>query len=109
MKKRSDEYKIHSKSYRVPYPFFAYFKKHYCTKCSSQLSVRFKSRIVNSESPEAIHYDFTVADGYVRGNVDFRTTILQCYNCGAEYKIDEMRKIEKRNKKIRKEAKRLKK
>lgn len=100
MMKRSDEYKIHGKRYSISSPFFAYFKKHYCTKCSSQLSVRFKSKIVNSESPEAKYYDFTVADGYVRGNVDFRTAILQCYNCGAEYKIDEMRKIEKRIRKL---------
>lgn len=109
-KERNDQYKMHGKKYSISRPFFAYFKKHYCTKCSSQLSVRFKSKIINSESPEAQYYDFTDADGYpIRGNVDFRIGIFQCYYCGAEYKINEIRKIEKEDKKKRKEEERLRK
>ena len=48
-------------------PFYVHWKKHFCPKCGKKLELRYVSKIVNSNSPEAKDYDFSV------GDVEFRT------------------------------------
>ena len=42
-------------------PFYVHWKKHFCPKCGNKLELRYISKIVNSNSPEAKDYDFSVS------------------------------------------------
>lgn len=75
-------------------PFYVYFKKHYCPKCSTVLKTTTESKIVNSESPEAKDYDFHNVDNYMIGDVKFIYDVFLCSNCGRVYTVEEMKKIE---------------
>lgn len=76
-------------------PFYVHFKKHYCPKCNSIMEIKYNSTIVNSNSPEAKFYDFSIPDGKLSGDVEFRTSFFHCPNCGYEIAFDEMKKLEK--------------
>lgn len=76
-------------------PFYVHLKKHFCPICGSKLELRYVSRIVNSKSPEAKDYDFSVGDTFFVGNVEFRTRFFHCLNCQIDISIQEMKKYEK--------------
>ncbi len=38
-------------------PFYVHWKKHFCPKCGKKLELRYVSKIVNSNSPEAKDYE----------------------------------------------------
>ena len=70
-------------------------KKHYCPKCSDELSVKKIKRTVNSESEEAKDYGFTTDAGEyigrIVGDVEFIWHVYHCANCGIEITNREMR------------------
>ena len=78
--------------------FYTIFKKHYCAVCRTKLSRKKVSKIVNSNSPEAKNYDFTLGDSFMTGDVKFIWKVLYCPSCGKEISASEMRKYEKAGK-----------
>lgn len=90
--------KIHGISRKWKHPIYVHLKKHYCPECHAQLGTEKVSRIVNSKSEEAKNFDFSLGDGYMTGNVKFVWTEFKCPGCGRQFKVDEMKKIEKRQK-----------
>lgn len=79
--------------------FYTIFKKHYCPDCNVKLKRIKKSKIVNSKSPEAKYYDFSSPDGYFVGDVKFIWKDFKCPKCEIEIPVDEMRKIERAQRK----------
>ena len=77
-------------------PFYVHWKKHYCPKCKNKLTIKYKSEVVNSKSPEAKYYDFSVGDTYFVGDVEFRTSYFHCDKCGFSIPFSEMQKLEKK-------------
>ena len=53
------------------------------------------SRIVNSKSPEAKKYDFTLGDSHMNGDIEIIWKEFYCQICKKIIPIDEMRRIEK--------------
>lgn len=76
-------------------PFYLYLKKHFCPVCKKNVELRYNSKIINSNSPEAKNYDFSVGDTYFVGNVEFRTRFFYCCNCNREISFKEMKQYEK--------------
>ena len=68
-------------------PFYVHWKKHFCPKCGNKVELRYVSKIVNSKSPEAKDYDFSVGDTFFVGDVEFR---MECYTISA---VDKAPKI----------------
>ena len=58
---------ITGKKYIDNDPFYTMFKKHVCPTCGSKVELRYVSKIVNSKSPEAKNYDFSVGDTFFVG------------------------------------------
>ncbi|MBQ8767824.1 MAG: hypothetical protein IJZ16_13590 [Clostridia bacterium] len=75
--------------------FYTYFKKHYCPKCGAKLKVQKVSKIVNSNSPEAKEYDFSLGDTFLMGDVEFFYNVFSCSTCSTQYSVKEMKKLEK--------------
>ena len=46
-------------------PFYVHWKKPVCSKCGSKVELRYVSKNVNSKSPEAKDYDFSVGDTFL--------------------------------------------
>lgn len=51
--------------------FFTLFKKHDCPQCGKRLQRVRVSQIVNSNSPEAEKFNFSLGDSFMVGNVEF--------------------------------------
>ena len=83
------------------YSISARLKKHYCPYCGSLLEVKEKKQIVNSESEEAKHFDFTsmFEGGSLFGNIEFTWDIYYCARCQIEISISDLKTYEKRLKK----------
>lgn len=77
-------------------PFYVHWKKHFCPQCRKKLELRYISKIVNSKSPEALEYDFSVGDTFFVGDVEFRTRYFHCSNCKIDISFQEMKKYERR-------------
>ena len=75
--------------------FYTIFKTHYCPVCGTKLARVKTSKIVNSRSPEAKNYDFTLGDSFMVGDVEFIWKEFYCPTCKKRISIDEMRRIEK--------------
>lgn len=82
-------------------PLYIHFKKHFCPKCGSKVELGYISKIVNSNSPEAKNYDFSVGDTFLIGDVEFRTKCFYCTNCKINISFKEMKNYEDKNKKHR--------
>lgn len=80
-------------------PFFVNCKKHFCPDCGKELGKVKVSKIVNWRSEEAKDFDFSFGDGYMIGDVKFTWTEFQCSNCQKNFKIEEIRQIEKKRRK----------
>lgn len=61
--------------------FYTIFKKNYCPACGTKLTRVKTSKIVNSKSPEAKNYDFTLGDSFMVGNVEFIWKEFYCPTC----------------------------
>ena len=84
-------------------PFYTFLKKHYCPVCGTQLCQIEVSKIVNSKSPEAKQYDFSGGDGFMVGNIKFIWVEFYCETCDKRISIGEMQRIEKEEKKKRRQ------
>ena len=62
---------------------------------AEKLELRYISKIVNSNSPEAKDYDFSVGDTFFVGDIEFRTRYFHCANCQLDISFREMKKYEK--------------
>ena len=76
-------------------PFYVHWKKHFCPKCGEKLELRYISKIVNSNSPEAKDYDFSVGDTFLVGDVEFRTRYFHCPKCLLDISFQAMKRFEK--------------
>lgn len=76
-------------------PFYVHWKKHFCPKCWKKLELRYVSKIVNYNSPEAKDYDFSIGDTFFVGDVESRTRYFHCANCQLDISFREMKKYEK--------------
>ncbi len=82
-------------------PIFSYLKKHYCPKCSSILVPIKVSKIVNSRSPEAKYYDFSVGitAGAFIGDVKFTWNEFKCPQCGYQISVKDLKLYERQQRK----------
>ena len=83
--------KTNGYSFQCAYPFFVYFRKHFCPCCGGRLVRQKVSKIVHSDSEEAKNYDFEVADTTVKGNMKFTHIAFSCPDCRKEYSVKEIR------------------
>ena len=86
-------------------PYF-FYKKHYCQTCQTLLERRKREKIVNSASPEAKNYNFSLADISLAGNIKFITYFFACPKCQVTYEILQLKKIEKMDKRRKKQLSR---
>lgn len=80
-------------------PFYIHWKKHFCPQCKQKLELRHVSKIVNSKSPEAKNYDFSLCDTFLVGDVEFRTQYFHCPRCQYDISVREMKTHEKTKRK----------
>ena len=73
--------------------------KHYCPYCNDLLQIRIKNRIVNSESEDAKHFNFSAYEGSMIGNVKFSWDVFYCGNCNIEIPIGDILIYERKLKK----------
>ena len=76
-------------------PFYVHWKRHFCPKCGNRVEIRYCSKIINSMSPEAENYDFSVGDTYLVGDVEFRVGYFYCPHCNANISFRDMKMFEK--------------
>ena len=76
-------------------PFFVHWKRHVCPKCGNKVELRHISRVINSKSPEAKDYDFSMGDTSFVGDVEFRTRCFYCPKCAINISFEEMKRFEK--------------
>lgn len=69
--------------------------KHICPECGGKTELRYVSKVVNSKSPEAKDYDFSVGDTFLAGDVEFRTRYFHCPECRRDISVQEMKESEK--------------
>ena len=72
------------KYYQFGNPIKFAFREHLCPYCGSHLEKQKHCKIVNSKSPEAKYYDFTIGESSVPGNVKFIHKIFYCPKCKKE-------------------------
>lgn len=77
--------------------FYVRYKKHFCPKCGKKLKLRYIRKIVNSKSPEAKNYDFSLGDTFFVGDVEFRTLCFFCDNCQSSIPFQDMKKYENKH------------
>lgn len=79
-------------------PFYIHLKKHFCPQCNTKLKLSYIRKIINSKSPEAKKYNFSIGDTYLVGNVEFRTRCFYCPKCNRNISILDIKKFERRMK-----------
>ena len=89
-------------------PFYVHHKKHYCEICNGELEVRRIKKTVNSNSPEAIEFDFSNSggDGFLIGDVRFSFEVFFCPKCDKSFSIRQTKKRERESRMTRKNEKR---
>ena len=73
-------------------------KKHLCPVCNQLLEVAYMEKMVNSHSPEAKDYDFSMPGcrGVLVGNVLFRIRCFYCTSCEKVFRVKQIKEIEKK-------------
>ena len=73
-------------------------KEHLCPNCQNKLKTVKCSQVVNSNSPEAKDFDFSMGVGrnkkWLIGNVKFIWKEFECPECKAHFTVNELKKIE---------------
>ena len=81
--------------YKREYNEVLYFKKdHFCPDCKTKLKKVPVSRVVNSGSPEAKDFDFSMGDTCAVGDIKFTWDEFECPNCLKHLTVNEMKEIE---------------
>ena len=64
-------------------PFKVKFRKHYCYKCGSKLSIVKHRKVVSQKSDEAKYYDFSIGvdGGVLAGSCEFIHNVFYCTKC----------------------------
>lgn len=91
------ENELERKAFKYIYdanPVWVHCKKHFCPECGSRLKLRKFRKTVNSRSPEAKDYDFSVGKKFLVGDVEFRTMSFYCPECEQDILFKEMKKYE---------------
>ena len=72
-------------------------KNHFCPNCNQLLEVAYIEKVVNSNSPEAQYYDFSMPyrGGAFVGNVLFRIRCFYCTTCEKVFRVKQIKEIEK--------------
>ena len=78
---------------------YTHFKKHFCPRCGTRVKLGREKKLVNSKSPEAKNYDFSLCDTFLIGDVEFRIRCFYCPSCQISISFEEMEKYEERKKK----------
>ncbi len=76
-------------------PLYVHLKKHFCPQCNTKVELKYKSKIVNSNSPEAKQYDFSLGDTFLVGDVEFRTRYFYCPQCKLDISFQQMKRYER--------------
>ena len=85
-------------------PLAVHWKHHSCPQCGTKLVVKHISKVVNSKSPEAKEYDFSLGDTFLVGDVEFRTPYYSCNVCGHTVSVPEMSNLARMKKKKKKKS-----
>ena len=81
--------------YKREYNDVLYFKKdHFCPDCKTKLEKIPVSKVVNSSSPEAKDFDFSMFDTYMVGDIKFTWDEFECSNCKKHLTVNEMKEYE---------------
>lgn len=72
---------INVKTYSAGNQFKINFRKHYCYKCGSKLSIIKLQKVVNQKLKKAKYYDFSFDDGTMIGPCKFVHKAFNCRNC----------------------------
>lgn len=64
-------------------PFKIKFRKHYCYKCKTELSIIKHNKLVSQKSDDAKYYDFSIGvdGGVMVGPCEFIHKVFYCSNC----------------------------
>ena len=73
-----------------------YFRKvHFCPECKTKLEKVPVSKVINSRSPEAKDFDFSMPGGnFAVGDIQFTWDEFECPNCKKHFTVNEMKEIE---------------
>lgn len=82
--------------YKREYNDVFYFRKdHFCPNCKTKLEKVPVSKVVNSRSPEAKDFDFSMCGGnFAVGDIQFTWDEFECPNCKKHLTVSEMKEIE---------------
>ena len=82
--------------YKREYNDIFYFRKdHFCPECKTKLEKVPVSKVVNSRSPEAKDFDFSMPGGnFAIGDIQFTWDEFECPNCKKHLTVNEMKAIE---------------
>lgn len=79
---------------------FYIWKDHFCPVCGDLLEVAYIEKVVNSKSPEAKEYNFSMVGrggiGVYVGDVLFRIRCFYCNNCRKAFRVKEVKSAEKK-------------
>ena len=77
--------------------FLFMHREHHCPECNQLLEVAYMEKVVNSNSPEAKYYDFSMTGcrGVFVGNVLFRIRCFYCTSCEKVFRVKQIKEIEK--------------
>ena len=67
--------------YQFGNPIKARYRKHYCYKCGTSLSIINHEKIVSQDSQEACYYSFSDLDGQMVGSCKFIHKVFYCPKC----------------------------
>ena len=76
-------------------PIYLHLKKHSCPFCRSSVTLTYRAKVINSKSPEAKNYDFSLGDTFLSGDVEFRTRYFYCSSCPCDITIKQMKQYER--------------
>lgn len=80
---------------RIKTDIFYLRKAHICPDCGEKLVKVAVSKVINSRSPEAAQFDFSMGgDTYMIGDVKFVWDELECPSCKKHLTVSEMKQIE---------------
>lgn len=72
------------KYYQFGNPIKIKFRKHYCYFCGNNLEMKYHRKVMNSKSPEAKYYDFTIGEGNIVRDCKFIHKVFYCSKCDKE-------------------------
>jgi len=75
-------------------PIYMFVKKHNCPYCTAVLTTKKVSRVLNSKSPGAENFNFSMGETRFIGDVEFSWYVFYCAFCGAEISIEKLRAYE---------------